>query len=232
MTSWASASPALSPASLRSSSWVAAQASGDRAGPKRRGVDGGDRAPQSQGGQAPLDGRGGRRLIGDQHELRYRIDGKRKRELVIITGELADVTGVDVWVSSENTNMQMARYYDRSISSLVRYLGAVKDEAGTSGRGLLIADELSRCMVEFKRAVQPATVVATGSGELQRTHGVKRVYHVAAVYGQVGVGYKPVGNIAKCVTNALTKLDAEDDVYASIIFPCSAPERGAAIQPS
>ena len=35
---------------------------------------------------------------------------------------------IDIWVSSENINMEMARPYDTSVSGLIRYLGATKDE--------------------------------------------------------------------------------------------------------
>ena len=174
---------------------------------------------RARAAQITTGGRVDRHPIRDQRELRYRIAGKRGRELVILTGELADVSGVDVWVSSENTNMQMARYFDRSISSLVRYLGAVKDEAGHPVEDV-ISDELGRCMNEMKTlAVQPATVIATDPGELRRTHEVQRIFHVAAVQGQVGIGYTPVGEIGACIRNALEKFDAGSDVYASILFP-------------
>jgi hypothetical protein len=163
-----------------------------------------------------------KRLVGEQRELRYRAQGKRGAELTIVTGELIDVKGVDVWVSSENTNMQMARYYERSISSVVRYWGARRNEGGHPVEDF-IADELDECMARIGTlAVEPATVIATGPGELERTHGVRRIYHVAAVQGQVGVGYRPIGNIAECVTRALAKLDSDrEDGHdcRTIMFP-------------
>jgi hypothetical protein len=160
-----------------------------------------------------------RHPIGEQLELRYRMTKKPVRELVILTGELIDVRGVDVWVSSENTYMQMARYYDRSVSSMVRYLGAYKDAGGHPVEDV-VADELAARMLEIgSMGVQPATVITTGSGELETTHGVRRIYHVAAAQGQVGVGYVPVGNIAECVTNALAELDREEVPSPSILFP-------------
>ena len=45
----------------------------------------------------------------------------------LITGDIQNVKGVDVWVNSENTNMQMARPFENSISGVIRYLGAEKD---------------------------------------------------------------------------------------------------------
>jgi hypothetical protein len=43
------------------------------------------------------------------------------------SGDIADLKGddaVDFWVNSENTLMQMARMYERSVSSTIRYYGA------------------------------------------------------------------------------------------------------------
>lgn len=163
-----------------------------------------------------------KRPLRQQRDLRYRIRGKRGTELKILTGELVDVKHVDAWVSSENTNMQMARYYDRSISSVVRYLGARKNDGGHPVDDV-IANELRECMLKLGTlTVEPTTVIATGAGELERTHGVKRVYHVAAVRGEVGVGYTPVGNIRECVTQALARLDAEREAEhdcRTILFP-------------
>ena len=161
-------------------------------------------------------------VIRDQRHLNFRTRGTRRRELVIITGDLTQVRGIDVWVSSENTNMQMARYYDRSVSGLVRYLGARRSEGGHPVEDL-VADDLAAAMGRVGGlSVEPATVLATTSGELVRTHGVKRIYHVAAVHGQVGVGYRPVGNVADCVTNALAKLDSDGEREydcRTILFP-------------
>jgi len=62
----------------------------------------------------------------------------------------------------------------------------------------------------------------TGAGELQRTHNVKRIFHVASVHGEVGVGYKPIHNIEFCIANALKKADSEELKslgLKSILFP-------------
>src|SRR4051794_15504168 len=69
-------------------------------------------------------------LLREQEEFTYRVEDAKHRTIVIVTGDLLDVRDVDIWVSSENTNMQPARYHDRSISALVRYYGAAKDEVG------------------------------------------------------------------------------------------------------
>jgi O-acetyl-ADP-ribose deacetylase (regulator of RNase III) len=150
----------------------------------------------------------------------YRLKGERRKRIALITGDIRKVKVADIWVNSENTNMQMSRFYERSISAIIRYLGAKKDNVGNVSEDI-IANELAEIMGD-NLAVQPATVLATGAGELQRTHNVKRIFHVASVHGEIGVGYKPIDNIEFCVTNALEKADSEELKslgLKSILFP-------------
>jgi hypothetical protein len=46
----------------------------------------------------------------------------------LVTGDIQDVKTVDIWVNSENTNMQMARCYDGSISGVIRFLGSKRND--------------------------------------------------------------------------------------------------------
>src|SRR5215471_308431 len=41
----------------------------------------------------------------------YRLGRAAGKHVCLITGDLRDVKNIDVWVSSENTNMQMARHF-------------------------------------------------------------------------------------------------------------------------
>jgi O-acetyl-ADP-ribose deacetylase (regulator of RNase III) len=150
----------------------------------------------------------------------YKLKERRSKRIALITGDIRKVKVADIWVNSENTNMQMSRFYERSISAIIRYLGAKKDAVGNVSEDL-IADELVEIMGD-NLAVHPATVLVTGAGELQRTHNVKKIFHVASVHGEVGVGYRPINNIEYCVTNALQKADAEELEglgLKSILFP-------------
>jgi O-acetyl-ADP-ribose deacetylase (regulator of RNase III) len=150
----------------------------------------------------------------------YLVRGTSRR-VSIVTGDLAHVRGIDVWVNSENTNMQMARFGDRSVSSMIRYLGATK----SAHTGLVEEDTIARLLAEqlgTAGQVAPAFVVATDSGELARTHGVRRLFHVAAVTGERGSGYRPIGRIQDCVTNCLLAADAAappDGALKAILFP-------------
>jgi O-acetyl-ADP-ribose deacetylase (regulator of RNase III) len=132
------------------------------------------------------------------------------------------VRGIDIWVNSENTNMQMSRHFDRSISSVIRYLGAKKDAKGHVIEDT-IANELTKITGDHAH-VPSGQVMVTGAGDLERTHKTKRVFHAASVIGQLGEGYKPIADmdIGDCITNALEMANS-DDFQAielrSILFP-------------
>lgn len=149
----------------------------------------------------------------------YPLAKVKDKEIGIITGDLKKVKNVDVWVNSENTNMQMARHLERSISASIRYFGAEKDKAGRVIKDV-IADELYEA-VGIGEAPAGA-VIPTSSGELKRTHKVKKIFHAASVTGQVGEGYKPIPDITECIYNSLALMDAdemENENLHTILFP-------------
>ena len=175
----------------------------------------------------------GQRAISDYRAYKYALDEKCAKELWLVTGDLRHVNlnpalhdePIDIWVSSENINMQMARVFDSSVSALIRYLGAKKDDIGEVVEDC-IADEL-RAKMRGRQQVNPGTVVTTSSGWLQHTHNVRRVYHAATVYGTIGGGFFPIARIENCVTAALVQADIESALeekeqrppFASILFP-------------
>jgi O-acetyl-ADP-ribose deacetylase (regulator of RNase III) len=159
-------------------------------------------------------------VLRETKTYQYSLKGKQDKRLSLITGDIRKVEVADIWVNSENTNMQMSRFYERSISAVIRYLGAKKDNVGNVSEDI-IANELAEVMGN-NLVVHPATVLVTGAGELQRTHNVKKIFHVASVQGEIGVGYRPTSNIEFCVTNALEKADSEEFRSLgskSILFP-------------
>jgi O-acetyl-ADP-ribose deacetylase (regulator of RNase III) len=141
-------------------------------------------------------------------KITYRLKTDRRFKVGLITGDIRDVHGIDVWVNSENTNMQMARFYESSISGIIRYCGARKDAVGYV-KDDLIADELKRVM-RTESHVQPGTVLVTSPGVLLQSNGVKKIFHVASVQGEVGYGYKPVSDIARCVKNCLNHANSNE----------------------
>lgn len=149
----------------------------------------------------------------------YPLAKVKGKEIGIITGDIEKINEIDVWVNSENTNMQMARHLELSISATVRYLGAKRDKAGRVVDDL-IANELRDTVGICD--VPAGVVIPTSSGELKKSHNVKKVFHAAAVSGQVGQGYKPIPEITDCVHNALKLMDSEEmanEELHSILFP-------------
>jgi O-acetyl-ADP-ribose deacetylase (regulator of RNase III) len=159
------------------------------------------------------------KVLAKDEKFSYRLHRAPDKKIGVITGDIRQVTGIDVWVNSENTNMQMARYYDRSISSAIRYSGARK----VGGR--IVADSIAHELISIvgeNAAVEPGEVIATGSGELERTRSVKKIFHAAAVMGQAGPGYTSIPDVAICVRNALDLADSPqfDDIeLKSMLFP-------------
>ena len=152
-------------------------------------------------------------------------DAKNKR-IGMVTGNLRHTNlnaallrrPIDIWLNSENINMQMARPYEASVSGMIRYLGARKDATGTIVEDV-IALELDKLMAG-RQVVNPGQILATSSGDLLRTHSVKQIFHAATVYGVVGSGWRAVENVEQCITNALAYVDfGEDKNLTSILFP-------------
>ncbi|MFG2777336.1 macro domain-containing protein [Streptomyces prunicolor] len=165
---------------------------------------------------------------------RHPVAGRPDRELGIITGDLKNVDFVDVWVNSENTDMQMSRFHERSVSGLIRYEGARHDASGRVVEDC-VADELAY-RVAGHTPVMPGTAISTGPGKLATRNKVRRVVHVASVIGEPGNGYRQARALTRCVTNALREAERAGTPDAgslceppvSIVFPLlGAGEAGA-----
>jgi transcriptional regulator with XRE-family HTH domain/O-acetyl-ADP-ribose deacetylase (regulator of RNase III) len=143
---------------------------------------------------------------------------RAKRFLGVVTGDIRRVTEAEVWVNPENTAMEMARFDDFSVSSIIRYEGARRDTAGVVTDDY-VADELSRHMAG-RRHIQPGTVIITGAGELRR-FGVRFIAHVAVVQGEPGGGYRQIREIGRCTTNALAAVTrlVEPSPITTILIP-------------
>src|SRR5215470_390734 len=152
--------------------------------------------------------------------LRLASDARPKCRIGIFPGSIRRVRSADIWVNSENTDMQMSRYTELSISAIVRYWGSKRDETGRVQHDL-IAEELAAA-VGANRPVAPGTVVVTSSGALADSNNVRHIIHVAAVQGEPGAGFRQVRNVGWCVTNALLRaeqLAQTDSTVRTILFP-------------
>jgi O-acetyl-ADP-ribose deacetylase (regulator of RNase III) len=159
-------------------------------------------------------------VLRDTRSYCHRLKSQPDKQICLITGDWRDISICDIWVNSENTNMQMARFYERSVSGLIRYLGARKSLTGEIVEDT-VASALAEALAGAER-VEKATVIPTGPGRLAETNKVKALFHVGSVEGELGVGYKPISNIERCVRNALAMADSDrfrDQQLHSILFP-------------
>src|ERR1700677_319474 len=131
------------------------------------------------------------------------------RRMGIITGDIRRIRHIDIWVNSENTDMKMSRFEEYSISAIIRYDGARRDPVGHVIEDT-VADELTRT-VSGRCPVAAGTAIRTGPGQLAESHNVRAVIHVAAVYGELGAGYRQIRDVGRCVTNALIEVDRMPD---------------------
>jgi hypothetical protein len=152
------------------------------------------------------------------------LPGEPDRQIVIQTGDIRHISNIDVIVISENTDLQLARLYDPSISGTVRYLDA---ERGLDGRVTLdlMESKLHALISQHKLnlPVMPGTVLAIPTSGLAR-QGIKYVLLAAAVRGDgIGSGYSPVGDaeIQNCVRACFERYDelSSAEHFQSILFP-------------
>jgi len=128
-------------------------------------------------------------ILDDAGQPTGRFIGYRSGDLK----ELRDERTVDFWVNSENVLMQMARIYERSVSSTIRYLGAYQGDPTAPGFDDTIAVDLAR-QLGPRHAVNQGEVLVTTSGRLRETHGVKAILHAAVVTGAPGRGFQPIAD--------------------------------------
>jgi O-acetyl-ADP-ribose deacetylase (regulator of RNase III) len=160
------------------------------------------------------------RILDDTQFIDYVVAWRPGILVGFVTGDIGKVRNVDVWVNSENVNMQMARFHDPSISGAIRWLGARKHPLTQRVLEDTIALELA-CAMDGTSQIDPGAVIPTGSGALLATNGVKRIFHAGAVTGQPRRGYRPIPDVGVCVINALELMDEESGLFGleSIAFP-------------
>jgi O-acetyl-ADP-ribose deacetylase (regulator of RNase III) len=147
----------------------------------------------------------------------FNLHGHAHDRICVIKGDLKNVKGIDIWVNSENTYMEMARPIEQSVSSFIRYFGSRRNRQG----GIVEDKIYNAVMAQRKKShtpFAPASVLVTDSGELMKSHQVTKILHVAAVHSGPLSGFKPVDQLADCITNSLNAAD-KLKIFNSILFP-------------
>jgi O-acetyl-ADP-ribose deacetylase (regulator of RNase III) len=119
----------------------------------------------------------------------YHVGNAPGREVRIQTGALKNLRNVDVMVSSENTDLQPARFYDRSMSGTLRYLDGERDKGGR-----VVCDVYLETLSDTIKRENVTLPVMAGSVIAMPAHGlaaqgVKFIFHAAIAEGRVGAGY-------------------------------------------
>lgn len=148
---------------------------------------------------------------------RFRLKGAPERIVGIKTGDILATNDVEAWVNSENTDMEMDRFFGTSVSAAIRRGGASK-----SAKGAILDDTIGKALsaaLHGRGYVAPTTVIATEPGELLQTNGVQRLFHVATVQGAIGGGLDTtVGTIEQCVDRVLLEVHLHRK-YGSVLLP-------------
>lgn len=152
----------------------------------------------------------------------FKIADDSDCRIQIVTGSIENINNVDVIVNSENTDLQLARFYDPSLSGTLRYLDAEKDLGGSIIKDHLnikLQDEVSKLR---SLPVQPGIVVATETNGLLE-QGTKYVFHLALARGEIGSGYKTVNERLEIgMRNVFKEFKSKstiDSTISSILFP-------------
>jgi predicted nucleotide-binding protein/O-acetyl-ADP-ribose deacetylase (regulator of RNase III) len=121
----------------------------------------------------------------------YRPPWDATREVRIQTGPLKDLRGIDVIVCSENTDLQPARFYDRSMSGMLRYLDAEKNRMSLRVKRDAYLESLTAAIKseDVELPVLPGSVLPVPTSGL-KAQGTKFVFQAAVVEGKVGQGYR------------------------------------------
>lgn len=161
-------------------------------------------------------------------DRRYALPGDPGREICLLTGDITDIEnesfGTNVVVSPENTDLQLACYYDaNSISAALRYLDAERSADGRIARDCL--DRSLQKRIEELHIVLPMVpgrVIATRTTRLDQKYGIKYVFHAAALQGEVGDGYRMMDDVIDDCVGYVFDLFAEmapEAALSSILFP-------------
>ena len=149
--------------------------------------------------------------------------------IVIWEYEIQAAKEFEVWVNSENTFMEMARFWDRSVSAQIRKRGAVRrgalsDESFKDALGLALAEK-----VGTRSQVPIGTVFMTptnSASTLRKFNKVNYVAHLAAVTPIKGdAGFTSGGKITECVQSVFEEIAKErkskrvKNALSSVLFP-------------
>lgn len=153
--------------------------------------------------------------------------------VIVHSGPVEQISGVDVLVSSENTYFEMSQSFKASTSARLRRHAAIRSPSGAILWDL-DADGLHAWLTRNHAAglrLHPGTIAPTDSGAL-RQHGIKRIYHAAIAEPRPGTQDYDISPeaISHAVRNAFATARTEranpEVPLNSICFPLLGAGRG------
>ncbi len=119
-------------------------------------------------------------------DARYTLAEGSKQHVVVLTGEIGKIVQnrkfrPHVIVNMEGMNLQLARYYQPSVSGVLRYLDAERNAGGqvtTDSMQVTINEYLQH--KDIRPPLNGGMVVPTKTTGLKKNYGVDYVFHVAA----------------------------------------------------
>jgi ADP-ribose pyrophosphatase len=145
----------------------------------------------------------------DPKTVEYEVIGNPGGIIGYKTGDVEMVKGIDVWVNAEPSDMMMDRFIGPSVSARIRSMGANKED------GAIVEDTIQeslRGLMGERTNAEIGTVFITEAGLLRKTHGVQRIFHVAAINCILGQGIKAdQKDLAKCVKRVLGEVEQENN---------------------
>lgn len=154
-------------------------------------------------------------------------------KVIVHSGPVEQISGVDILVSSENTYFEMSQSFKASTSARLRRHAAIRSPSGAILWDLE-ADGLHAWLTQNKIAglrVNPGTIAPTDSGAL-RQHGIKRIYHAAIAEPRLGTQDYDVNPdavsqaVRRAFATARTERDNPEIQLTSICFPLLGSGRG------
>lgn len=149
----------------------------------------------------------------DENVWHLIVDGARvsRPGIQIFEGNIAKAECFDIWVNSENIQMEMARFWDRSISARIRQLGAVNigkpgEDRRKDALGLALAEEMgTRTTVDVGKVFMTMTDPAS---KLNACNKVECVAHVASTKpNEITYGFDSGGKVRECIRNIFAEVN-------------------------
>jgi O-acetyl-ADP-ribose deacetylase (regulator of RNase III) len=166
--------------------------------------------------------------------MRYPLIRLPHKYVGIATGNIAEISGADVLVNTENDRLLMDHIEGRTISAALNYYSAKWSDTGELLEET-IKQDLQAARRHLPERLPPGTVIPTAATGSLKNIGVRYVIHAVSVHGERVKWVQPATRVelGRCVTNTLACVDDLNRQYfrsatplRTIVFPVFAAGEG------